>query len=1175
VWYFVANIDVYGRFHILLYKWLDGYLLLFLVNRCVSSNANMLFSNQKVFLDVKDYGKIDRLEADIRQFGGVIEKFLSKEITCVVTNRARTENLSQQKDVGSQSQLLRPSASGSRVLSRGQSLLMRSNSLKDTVVCDPVTFAHIWGIKTVTLETVLQDIERQLPACTPSSPASKQSIKSQPVKKRTRLVKVQDVGSNLQSFLTKFSGAFIKFEDFESNFRPFFHQYSTFPHLDLESDLSNGIFRCSKNTQPVTARKNVSTAATARKQKACTKRGYCECCDVMYEDLNQHLISANHKRFAENVDNFADLDKLIDHIQSCDSSVNLVPSEDNCRHLVAGEIVPTKCTEEMQQMNNDSPLTAVVESASCCNANSRSKQSSGHQSEPGKPDRVVNAVENNAPGEQTDNRSTVHISVSGVFNHSVNFDNYNADDVVDDITDKLHSQRLPVCNDGGDKLSKSVTVSQSVDFCDTNEGMCKEKSCNISAIGNLSRGDETSELISSNYVLNLLELLSSESSINSAHHANKVMEACEESSSIAPLKSPCIPSACSQDATPAELLPNEKEYCQHQTSVDTVDDKNCFPFVAPQLGKYDAAVMMERHNDDTDKCASNSKHTSELPGASRYLPTLTSVDAVAVSDTSLSTNIGTNCNGILSCNVKVDEGTSVLPLHEVNVHGTNCNGILSYNVKVDEGTSVLPLHDSYISHAAPSIDQAAVCATNVNTEPAYVQSHVNNVCTFVEDALLPVPPSDPVTESFDLHDKLLTMAVTPNTVEHDHWQSYSPVHASYPCLVDSVDFSTSSNNNYCLSLAFGLPLCFSEDSAPPADCSDDAGLCTPVHSHSDSFEKPTAFATDNNTLTELTSPCQSSPFSGVTSFTKSSARSSVPCMGWQMNTDMNIATDKEVNECLVQEKEESQINSRPLVIFEREIKSNETVKCISLHGSEDCYHSATVATTQLETTSVADDSCGVTSLSNISGSPVSKFSGLSLNAGNNNNSCNVEPPESCDTAEPVVETDADNDSASTMIYDCDHLNSSILEHADDGNSLHDNESETTEDYSLTSVSSASSRWKVISFGDSRMRLIRSEPVFPTVSTQNSNMSSVLEPESHHTIQAVKQLDSDSISTLAYGCDCSAPSVQDQVKIETETTGETPVSSANSTWKVISCADCRMRLVRINTVFLGTSAQAVT
>ena len=108
-----------------------------------AATTNMLFLNQKFFLDVKDYSRVDRLEADIRQFGGIIEKFLSKEITCVVTNRTRTENLLPHKDAStpttSQKRSLRPSACGGRVMSRGQSLLMRSNSLKDT----PVSYTHL------------------------------------------------------------------------------------------------------------------------------------------------------------------------------------------------------------------------------------------------------------------------------------------------------------------------------------------------------------------------------------------------------------------------------------------------------------------------------------------------------------------------------------------------------------------------------------------------------------------------------------------------------------------------------------------------------------------------------------------------------------------------------------------------------------------------------------------------------------------------------------------------------------------------------------------------------------------------------------------------------------------------------------------------------------------------
>jgi len=42
---------------------------------------------------------------------------------------------------------------------------MRSNSLNDISVRDPVAFAQTWGIKIVTLDATVKAIDRQLMAC--------------------------------------------------------------------------------------------------------------------------------------------------------------------------------------------------------------------------------------------------------------------------------------------------------------------------------------------------------------------------------------------------------------------------------------------------------------------------------------------------------------------------------------------------------------------------------------------------------------------------------------------------------------------------------------------------------------------------------------------------------------------------------------------------------------------------------------------------------------------------------------------------------------------------------------------------------------------------------------------------------------------------------------------------
>ena len=1134
----------------------------------------MLFSNQKFFLDVKDYSKIDRLEAGIRQFGGIIEKFLSKEITCVVTNKTRTENMLLNKDISTSTpthfQSLRSSACGSRVMSRGQSLLMRSNSLKDTSVCDPVAFAQMWGIKIVTLDTVEQAIDRQLSTCDPSSPITKPAVSSQHVVKKRKFsgttVKVEDTESNIRPFVTKFSSAFIKFEDTKSNFRPFFKQYSTFLHVDVEGDLSNGIFKCDENIRPVALRKSISTTANTRQQKVWSKRGYCECCDVMYEDLNQHLVSADHQRFVEHTENFVSLDKLIDQVSLTDSSAMLLPAEDICTLRVAAcdEVAFTECAKEVHLRNCHNLSTLAVNSASCHDVNLQQNQSHDCQSKSEQSDKVVCAVENceenhSVSGDQTGkcSRSPVHISVNDTGTHSVNLENYCADHAVEKVSDSLHSQTLCSIDCADSNMSASGTVSQSVDSYKTNEALYKKKLCTIAVDRNSSHDDDMPQFISSDCVVNLLELLSSENhvvdSTVSAEETRSYLVGVSDNHSSIPLVNSLTPPSAD-----AEVL-REKEHCQQ-----TMTTSECyFPLTSMQndlLDRFGPAVAVEQNSDNIDKSTTNSESVSNsvmLPAVDlSNCSTFSSTYTAALSATSLITNDVMNHNDTGSCNTTMHGDASDLLLCEVE----------------NDSSSLPPV--------SLSVDEPAIGATSESSVPVYAHSPVNNVCTFGDNAFSPVHYSDLLTDSFNLHDKLLTVANGLNTAEHSTQQSCSLVQASEMCSADCVRVSTSNNDNLCLPMAFGSALYFPENSDPPSD-SGDANLSTPVHSPRDSFENPAIFAT-GSPLSDIV---------GSTCVNDSLQTSVVECTELQRNVEMNIASDIEVDACTVQEKGDLQIyTDYTCMTLETESKSDVmTAKCTSPHESSDCHESTSADTAQFETKLMDDSSYCTKSFDIVSDFPASTCSALSLRPEDNNKS-SVLKPESCDiTDQKEEETDADDDSASTLVYSCDCTASYFLDHITDTNrySPDKNESETTVDYRQPSVSSANATWRVISFVDCRMRLVRTEAVFPTLSAQNrnkgNNQSSVLGTESHDATESVEETnaDSDSMSVLVYSCDCPASSVLDHgndgVKMKNETVQdyrEASVSNTSSTWEVISFVDCRMKLVRSKVVFPTASTHTV-
>lgn len=51
---------------------------------------------------------------------------------------------------------------------------------------------------------------------------------------------------------------------------------------------------------------------------------YCECCEVYYEDLKQHLASNSHTTFATNDENYRDLDRAIAKLPSISEFVQSI-----------------------------------------------------------------------------------------------------------------------------------------------------------------------------------------------------------------------------------------------------------------------------------------------------------------------------------------------------------------------------------------------------------------------------------------------------------------------------------------------------------------------------------------------------------------------------------------------------------------------------------------------------------------------------------------------------------------------------------------------------------------------------------------------------------------------------------------------------------------------------------
>lgn len=76
----------------------DASAVVTAVNGVASGPAPIAFKrgtvkNEKIYLDLKDGQLTQDLEKYITRFGGIVEKFLSKDITCVVTSRINPNDM--------------------------------------------------------------------------------------------------------------------------------------------------------------------------------------------------------------------------------------------------------------------------------------------------------------------------------------------------------------------------------------------------------------------------------------------------------------------------------------------------------------------------------------------------------------------------------------------------------------------------------------------------------------------------------------------------------------------------------------------------------------------------------------------------------------------------------------------------------------------------------------------------------------------------------------------------------------------------------------------------------------------------------------------------------------------------------------------------------------------------
>ncbi|XP_066897790.1 protein DBF4 homolog A isoform X2 [Kogia breviceps] len=256
----------------------------------------------KVFyIDLPSVTISEKLQKDIKDLGGRVEEFLSKDISYLISNKKEAkfaQTLGQISPVPSPESAYtaetttspHPSHDGSSFKSPDTDFIPSNSILSN---------ALSWGVKVLHIDDIRCYIEQK--------------------KKELYLLKksstsVRDGGKRVSIGTQKartgrLKKPFVKVEDINQLYRPFYLQLTSMPFINYSVQKPYSPFDIDK---PSTTQKQTQVKQRIQTDgdkcggipvqlqlKEKKKKGYCECCLQKYEDLDTHLLSEQHRNFAQ------------------------------------------------------------------------------------------------------------------------------------------------------------------------------------------------------------------------------------------------------------------------------------------------------------------------------------------------------------------------------------------------------------------------------------------------------------------------------------------------------------------------------------------------------------------------------------------------------------------------------------------------------------------------------------------------------------------------------------------------------------------------------------------------------------------------------------------------------------------------------------------------------------
>lgn len=288
---------------------------------------NKPLAGKVFYLDLPSNRITDTLESNIRELGGTVEKFFSKEIKYLVSNKREARymrclrqnsslpdsaqssphpcsNPHQGSSHGDNIKSRCQDQTDTLVRSRGKSLLEKVVKGQSVQINKILSNALEWGVKILYIDDVVAYLTK---------------------KKKKLGVETKEKKGLQKCKGGRLSKPCVKVEDSSRHYRPIYFTLPNMPHINLRTPPPYSPFLVDDKDPPGNKQRGHRIIkASASEQRAHGRKksrdkkggGYCECCAIKYESLSRHLKSECHRTFSKS-NKYLVLDKLISTMR-CD-----------------------------------------------------------------------------------------------------------------------------------------------------------------------------------------------------------------------------------------------------------------------------------------------------------------------------------------------------------------------------------------------------------------------------------------------------------------------------------------------------------------------------------------------------------------------------------------------------------------------------------------------------------------------------------------------------------------------------------------------------------------------------------------------------------------------------------------------------------------------------------------